>query len=268
MALLKNTGTTPSGEEISIPISGRSKGTQIPLGANATWSSGWIQVDNYIGVATTLFSDVAGSYLLEYSEDGNAVGQMPSITIQYNQLNQTRKGSFSPSAKWVKFTYTNGATAQTKFIFNIDLNDTQTQASSETLNATGADTRMATWSKTRIETKTSDGTNDYAPIYRTGNALRVSVDNQQSVSTSSATVSTVTTTSTASIVLPANPNRRGASFFSVSGTILIKLGTGASATSFTARIVTNSMYELPYPTYTGVITAIGVGTLNVTEAVA
>lgn len=80
-----------------------------------------------------------------------------------------------------------------------------------------------------------------------------------------ATVYTKTTTASVTTVLDANANRKGATFFSVSGTILIKLGTGASSTSFTARLVTNGYYELPYPAYTGAVTAIGAGTLNVTE---
>lgn len=98
----------------------------------------------------------------------------------------------------------------------------------------------------------NDGT--YAPLV-----------NVASIPPSSATVASVTTTTSSTTVLAANANRKGATFNSVSGTILLKLGTGASATSYSARLVTNAYYELPNPTYTGVITAIGAGTLLVTE---
>lgn len=87
----------------------------------------------------------------------------------------------------------------------------------------------------------------------------------QVIGPTTASVTTATTLATVTTVLPANPNRRGASFFSVTGTILIKLGAGASTTNYTARVVTNGLYELQKPVYTGVITAIGAGTLNVTE---
>lgn len=81
-----------------------------------------------------------------------------------------------------------------------------------------------------------------------------------------ANASTVTNTTTANTttVLVANPLRKGATFFSVTGTILLLLGGGASSTLFTARLITNGYYELPFG-YTGIVTAIGAGTLLVTE---
>lgn len=83
---------------------------------------------------------------------------------------------------------------------------------------------------------------------------------------STATVTTVTTLTTVTTVLAANPNRKGAKFFSVTGTILLKYGNGATTSNFTERLVTNGTHELAGPEpYKGVITAIGAGTLNVTE---
>jgi len=73
-----------------------------------------------------------------------------------------------------------------------------------------------------------------------------------------------TTLATTTTVLAANPLRKGATMFSVTGTILVLLGSGASATVFTARLITNGYYEVPFG-YTGIITAIGAGTLLVTE---
>lgn len=86
------------------------------------------------------------------------------------------------------------------------------------------------------------------------------------VGSSTATVTTQTTLATVTTVLAANANRKGAKFTSVTGTILLKYGTGASTSSYTERIVTNGSHELAGPEpYKGVVTAIGAGTLNVTE---
>jgi hypothetical protein len=234
MTYIATQGLTPDNKPVQLPISGRAKGTSTTLAASGTWSSDWIAIDNYIGVATTLFSDVAGSYTLEYSEDGINVGQMPAVTVQYTQTNQTRKGSFSPSAKYVRFNYTNGSSAQTKFVFNIDLNDTQTQPSSETLNASGADTRMASWTKTRIETKTSDATNDYAPVYRQGNALRVYVDNQSSAVDNSTLAKDTTLTSGNTKVQVTNFPASQA----VSGTVTVSNPTAATDISTLSKDAT------------------------------
>lgn len=73
-----------------------------------------------------------------------------------------------------------------------------------------------------------------------------------------------TTLSTVTTVLAANTIRKGATFYSVTGTILLLLGSGATASLFTTRLTTNSYYEIPNG-YTGIVTAIGAGTLLSTE---
>lgn len=55
-------------------------------------------------------------------------------------------------------------------------------------------------------------------------------------------------------LLPANPNRKGATFYNDSGAILyIKLGVGASNASFMRPIAPTGFYELLTPTYRGAI---------------
>lgn len=78
-------------------------------------------------------------------------------------------------------------------------------------------------------------------------------------SCSNSSVSSVNVTTTTTQLLPINTNRKGASFYNDGGgNIFLKLGAGASSTSFTVRMTDNSLYELPYPIYTGQITAIAV----------
>lgn len=271
MTYLPSQGTAPDGSATAIPVSGRIKGNITPLGANASWSTGWIDTDDYVSVITSVFSNVSGSYLLEYSEDNGASQSLQPITIQYNVPGQVRKGMFDPSARYVRFTYTNGATAQTSFNFSVNLNTSQGQTSNETLNAVGADTRTAQWTKTRIETKTSDSTNDYAPIYRTGNALNVNDSDIGSTtdtlvtdptqagtviallkgllqeSVAQASTGTFTAYSLAANVaqtIPAASNGKGRIITSVSGTILVAVGFTATANNYSYRIVTNGTVEI------------------------
>jgi hypothetical protein len=50
--------------------------------------------------------------------------------------------------------------------------------------------------------------------------------------------------------------------------LYLKLGSAASLTSFTVRMVSQAYYELPHPVYTGIITGIwdvATGSARVTE---
>ena len=70
-------------------------------------------------------------------------------------------------------------------------------------------------------------------------------------------------------VLASTAGRKGASFFNDSTQVCyLKLGTTASATSYTVKMAAGSFYELPHPVYTGRIDAIWTsanGSLLVTE---
>ncbi len=70
-------------------------------------------------------------------------------------------------------------------------------------------------------------------------------------------------------LLAANANRLGATIYSDGNMrLLVKLGSGASASSFTVRMESNGYYEVPF-WYTGIITGIWLnlvdGTARVTE---
>lgn len=69
-----------------------------------------------------------------------------------------------------------------------------------------------------------------------------------------ATVTSVPASLTSVTLLAANPDRRGAAIFNNSSSELyLKLGVGASSTSFTYRAATNAYFEVPFR-YTGIIT--------------
>jgi len=86
-------------------------------------------------------------------------------------------------------------------------------------------------------------------------------------------VSVVTTVAVAAVVttlLVANAARLGAMIFNDAGTrLFVKLGAGATTANFTVRLDGFSYFELPFPVYTGIITAIRAagpaGSAQVTE---
>lgn len=107
------------------------------------------------------------------------------------------------------------------------------------------------------------------------NSIPVALASDQTVSvgtgekSTTATVSAVTAGTSVVTLLAANANRKALIIFNDSGrNIYIKFGTAASATDFTIRMADNSVYELPLPIYTGiltVITAAGSGPVRITE---
>ena len=98
-------------------------------------------------------------------------------------------------------------------------------------------------------------------------ALREVIVNQNKPANSS--VTSVAASATAVTLLAANTNRLVASFFNDStSTLFLKLGSGASSTSYTTQVLTNGYFELVYPAYTGIITGIwtvATGNARITE---
>lgn len=88
---------------------------------------------------------------------------------------------------------------------------------------------------------------------------------------SASTVTNVAASVTVVDLLSLNLNRLGAQILNDSTSVLyVKLGSAASATSYTLAMAPGSYYELPSPAYTGLITGIWVsanGNARVTEAV-
>lgn len=88
-----------------------------------------------------------------------------------------------------------------------------------------------------------------------------------------ATVGTVTTVPVAAVavtLLLSNPARTGAMIYNDDNKALyVKLAAGPTTASFTVKIMPSGYYELPFPAYSGIITAIRAagpaGNVQVTE---
>ncbi len=293
MTYLPNQGKRPDGSFADIPVGGTKYLNSTPLGANESVNTGWMSTQGYGALLYVIRSDQAGAtngITVEYSDDGtNAIAG--GAAISYTQVNMQIQRVLVPKGLYTRITYKNGTTAQTSFRLEVKLSTTLVQPTEGSLNLPMSDSALAMYPSSDLQL--TDGTS-YDRITRTGNSMNVNITGgapatdtsalatsarQDTGNTSlssilsrftpatSATVTNATTLATVTTVLAANPNRRGAKFTSLTGTILIKYGTGASATSYTERLVTNGTHELPGSPapYGGIVTAIGAGTLLVTE---
>lgn len=260
-------GQTPQGRTLQYPTGGTAYSSSAPLAAGGTATTGWIDTSGYGSLLYALRSDKAsavGGIVVEYSKDKTNV-IMGGAAGTYDSLGTLTQGVLVPKAQYTRISYTNGSTAQTSFYFEVKLSTTLIQPTETSINKPITPTNLAMVTKGPIEA--DDGTGSFDGVYRTGNSLNVNVTNNTSKTPTGATVTSVTQANAGLVqLLAANNARRGATFFSVSGTWLIKEGSGASATSFTTRIVTNGQAMLDgIDVYTGVVTAFGSGTINVTE---
>jgi hypothetical protein len=85
---------------------------------------------------------------------------------------------------------------------------------------------------------------------------------------STATVTTVTMTGATDSLVSANASRKGLYVFNnAAKDVYVKLGTSASAISFTVKLADQQYFELPSPVYTGAVTAFATvgGDVLVTE---
>jgi len=87
------------------------------------------------------------------------------------------------------------------------------------------------------------------------------------VQPSIATLSNVTMTGSSVTLAAQNLTRRNLLIYNDTGVVCyVKLGSGASATSFTVKLADQGYYELAAPAYTGIVTALAAsGTVRVTE---
>lgn len=82
----------------------------------------------------------------------------------------------------------------------------------------------------------------------------------------------VARTSSTVVIASGNLSRMGLTVYNDSnGQLYLKLGSGATTSAFTVKLVANAYYEVPFPVYTGVVTGVwataGSGNAMVTELV-
>jgi hypothetical protein len=141
-----------------------------------------------------------------------------------------------------------------------------TTSNFQKLTSTLTDSTLATLNRSVITGQTTGGGGGYVNV-KVNPSGALAVENTPSTS-STGTVSTASVTNSNTTVLTSNGNRKGATIYN-EGTVtaLVKLGSTASATSYTVKIITDAYYEVPFG-FTGIVTGItasGTATLRVTE---
>lgn len=264
MALITNMGETPDGQFKSIPISGTVFSFKGTISAAGNKTTGWFETSNYDALGFVFLSDKSGNYTIEYSED-KSVLFVPMITVSYagDDIGFRRKGAVDQDATWCRITWFNDSGASANVSMRVSQKTGLYQPSLETLGAKGAMTRLAQWVKSILHI--SDSTGEFGDVQRTGNSLNVNVTNPNVVAkTTVGTTVEVTTTATSKVILADNQNRKGATITAKTGTILVTLGTTASGTLYSVRLIPNAYFEVPFG-YLGTISAIGAGTVSITE---
>jgi hypothetical protein len=165
---------TPENKMVNLKISGDAYSFTDPLPSGGVKSSDWLDISNFDSLNFIVFSDVPGSYKIEYSQDKQHL-VVPAINVDYDEPGLRRKGVVDPDASFVRFTYTNGNRAQNVFSMLIRFKVGLSQPSLEILGATGAKTRLAQWVKSVLHIIDENGL--YDDVYRKGNSLLVHVDN-------------------------------------------------------------------------------------------
>jgi hypothetical protein len=89
----------------------RNIGSSTPLGANGVWTD-TLQAGREDFIVGLVFSDVAGSLLVEQGIDGTNWDYDTTIAVSANTGVAFKHDVYAP---YVRLTYTNGATPQTAF---------------------------------------------------------------------------------------------------------------------------------------------------------
>lgn len=159
------------------------------------------------------------------------------------------------------FVQVNTATTPGKKLATYEFLDGGDLVESEAVTLTDHDGNELLGQQTMADSIPVTMASDQAPIAVVGTFTAT----QPTISTrTSVAVALVATT-----LLTANAARLGAIIWNDGPTPLyVALGAGATTSSFTAKVYGQSYLELPYPAYTGAITAIraaGAGSARVTE---
>lgn len=171
-------GRSPQGDSVAIPVAGIAATSQVPLAANASWDTGWLNYQGANSVHFAISSDAPGTYAVMYSLDGTTEALFQPGTVPYiPNVVQPFQGALQRKGRFFRFIYTNGPTAQTAFYCEINFGNA-VQPTLRSLGATPADTNLAMVTSSALYAK--DGNGSYALITQTGGALNVKVTNPAS----------------------------------------------------------------------------------------
>lgn len=194
-----------------------------------------------------------------FNSDGSAVNIATEETQELNRLELTNI-NIELDAQTVQLSNINS---------ELDGQTAQLISANSSLDAIEVDTdaiRVATQS---IDSKTPQLESGRVPVISDSVQSGVWNVNSYEVHPLTSTITSINSLTTNQIAVLANPNRKGLVLFkSGTGTAYVKLGALATVNDYTVQMTNNTVYELPFPCYTGRIDIIfsnTSGTLKITE---
>lgn len=143
-----------------------SNSTSVALLAGATFTGAWLEALQYSTLAIVLKSDQAGTLLIEYSHDGVTVVDTESIPV--NPVDG-KLFTFGCKSRYMRVSYTNGATAQTSFQLHSVFHWNSIKPSSHTANDVIVDADDCELMKSILTGKAPDNTYKNVQVTNGGN---------------------------------------------------------------------------------------------------
>lgn len=169
----------PENQLSPLRVGGSVFSSTVPLGANASISTGWIENDGYVGLLYVIRSDkpsATNGIIVEYSYNKSTVlaGGLGN-TYDSNDVNQLFQTALVPKATYTRITYTNGSQPQTNFLFEVKLSTSLVQPTEVSLNKNLTATNLGLVTKGVVSLP--DGTGSYSDVTRTGSSANVHITN-------------------------------------------------------------------------------------------
>jgi len=261
---------------ISVPsVADTGNSTATPLPGGGVFTGAAVFVQDYAAIGVHVFANVGSAVdglKMQWSTDGVVWSETLAFTLLPSIAGSYTVG---PRAAYFRVVFTNGGTAQTTFHIQTILHYTVVRTGTTRISDVTSPEADATTVKSVITGRTTQGGGGYVDVKVTPSGA-VAVDGTVTVSNlpaspagpAAASVASVAASVTSVTLLASNALRRGSTVQNDSASALyLKLGSAASATSYTCLVPAGSYYETPYG-YTGIITgawASAVGAALVTE---
>lgn len=167
-------GQSPLGI-VPVAVAGMAAMSTALLSANAVWDSGVLYYNGNTSVDYQIFSDVSGALVVTYyNSDGSLLPFTPANVSYDPTIIASFQSAFNAKGYGVRFVYTNGATAQTKFQLSIGFSNHVQQTLQSLLTAI-PDTNLAGVVKGTVQAK-QDATGTRKELTGTASGTKFAVD--------------------------------------------------------------------------------------------
>ncbi len=175
------TGIGAAGTASQIRTDGTAFSTRATLSANGTLQTLWMNCEGFLAVYRISHSNVisaTGGIVVEWANDTTNLITPLTLTSAYTTPDTVAQTSFTVRAKFLRYRYINGATAQGSFFFQIMLSTAATPTASQTLSASVPGTTFVEINKSAVFGRNAV-TNSFESVTTQNGRLQVQVDSNQ-----------------------------------------------------------------------------------------